>query len=140
MNPRSLTVLILFPILITLPILLLAASTARFSASLPLVPAGLILAYSSALPDRVGFAKFPAHRNGYILGLSIYLPRGAAFPQIATHHFPWPSHYNDTLGMAMEGDDDHDARRRIGLNNHISTVRFNVECCGHPEDALPAWS
>jgi ABC-type arginine/histidine transport system permease subunit len=48
MIPRTLIFLILFPLLSTLPILLLAASTVGFTASLALVPAGLILAYSSA--------------------------------------------------------------------------------------------
>lgn len=97
MNPRSLSFLILFPVLITLPILLLAASTARFAASLPMVPAGLILAYSSA--RLAAMASSSSHR---ILAITFWIfvyifLAVAPFLQIATQNFPWPGYYNDTL-------------------------------------------
>jgi hypothetical protein len=97
MKLRSLFFLILFPVLITLPVLLLAASTARFSASLALVPVGLILAYSSAR-----LATMAASSSLRIVAATfwifIYIFLGVApFLQIATQQFPWPGHYDDTL-------------------------------------------
>lgn len=97
MNPKSLIFLILFPVLITLPILLLAASTARFSASLPLVPVGLILVYSSAR-----LAVMASSTSQRILAITFWIfvyifLAVAPFLQIATQHFPWPGLYDDTL-------------------------------------------
>ncbi len=97
MNPRSLSFLILFPVLITLPILVLAASTARFAASLPLVPVGLILACSSAR-----LAAMASSSSQRILAITFWIfvyifLAVAPFLQIATQHFPWPGNYDDTL-------------------------------------------
>ena len=97
MNPRSFIFLILFPVLITLPILLLAASTARFSASLPLVPAGLILAYSSArLATMASSSSQRIVTVTFWVFVYIFLAV-VPFLQIATQHFPWPGHYDDAL-------------------------------------------
>jgi len=97
MNRTSLTFLILCPAFIVLPVLLLATSTARFTASLPLVPIGLILAYSS-----VRLAAMASSGSQCIVTATFWIfvyifLAVAPFLQIATQHFPWPGLYDDTL-------------------------------------------
>lgn len=97
MNPRSLIFIILFPVLIAFPILLLAAPTARSSVSLPLLPVGLILAYSSAR-----LAVMASSNSQRIVTATFWIfvyifLAVAPFLQIATQQFPWSGYYNDAL-------------------------------------------
>ena len=97
MNHRSLTFLILFPTFFILPLLLLAASNARFETSLPLASVGFILAYSSAR-----LAAMASSSSQRILSITFWIfvyifLAVAPFLQIATQQFPWSGNYDDTL-------------------------------------------
>ena len=138
MNPRPSRFVILFPVLITPTILLLAVPAAPFSLSWLLVPAGVILACGSASLAATAASSFQRIVTGAFLGFRLYLHRNAAFPKIATQHFRWMGHCKDShawlrtvMTIIMPG-------AALVHDTHVSSFRRSVECCGRVENALPA--